>query len=81
MLQRSKRPPGALHILFFVRWNKEKEHPEFPIVVQWKRIQLGTVRMWVQSLALLSGLRIKRCRELWCRSQTQLRCGVAVALV
>ena len=29
-----------------------------PIVVQWKRIQLGTMRWWVQSLASLSGLRI-----------------------
>ena len=35
---------------------------------------------WVQSLALLSGLRIWRCRELWCRSQTriQCRCGSGV---
>ena len=53
-----------------------------PVVVQGKRIQLGTMRMWVQSLALLSGLRIQRCLEggvgcrwgldpallwLWCR--------------
>ena len=36
---------------------------------------LGTMRLWVQSLALLSGLRIRRCRELWLGS------GVAVALV
>ena len=26
------------------------------------------MRMWVGSLALLSGLGIQRCRELWCRS-------------
>ena len=26
--------------------------------------------MWVQSLPLFSGLRIGRCHELWCRSQT-----------
>ena len=32
------------------------------------------------SLALLSGLRIRRCRELWCQLQTQLRSHVAVAL-
>ena len=32
----------------------------------------------VQPLALLSGLRIWHCREPWCRSQTQLRFGVAV---
>ena len=32
-------------------------------------------------LALLSGLRIRRCHELWCRSQIWLRSGVAVAVV
>ena len=30
------------------------------------------MRLRVQSLALLSGLRIQRCLELWCRSQTWL---------
>ena len=30
------------------------------------------MRLRVQSLALLSGLRIRRCRELWCRLQTHL---------
>ena len=35
--------------------------------------------MQVQSLALLSGLRIWRCRELWCRSQMRLGSGVAVS--
>ena len=29
--------------------------------------------------ALLSGFRIWHCRELWCRLQTRLRSGVAVA--
>ena len=32
------------------------------------------------TLALLSGLRIRRCRELWCRLQTRLGSCVAVAL-
>ena len=32
-----------------------------PIVVQWKGIRLGTIRLWVQSLASLSGLRILCC--------------------
>ena len=31
--------------------------------------------------ASLSGLRIWRCCELWCRSQAQLGSGVAVAVV
>ena len=39
------------------------------------------MRIWVLSLASLSGLRIRRCCELWCRSQMQLRSGVAVAVV
>ena len=39
------------------------------------------MRMQVPSLALLGGLRILCCHELWCRSQTQLRSDIAVALV
>ena len=31
-------------------------------MAQRKRIQLGNMRLWVQSLPLLSGLRIQRCR-------------------
>ena len=42
--------------------------------------------MWVQSLASLSGLSIRHFRELWYRSQTQLRsrcccsCGIGLKL-
>ena len=43
-----------------------------PVEAWQKRIRLGTTRLWVQSLALLSGLRIQRCYELWCRLQTWL---------
>ena len=43
--------------------------------------QLVSMRMWVQPLALLSGLRIQRYYELWYRSKTQLRSHVAVAVV
>ena len=35
-----------------------------------QRIRLGTMRWRVRSLPLLSGLTIRRCRELWCRLQT-----------
>ena len=48
------------------------------MVAQWKGTQLVT-RMWVQSLALLSGLRTQRCHELWCRLHMRLGSGVAVA--
>ena len=51
-----------------------------PVVAQWKQIQLGTMRLSVRSLALLNGLRIWRCHELWCGSQMRLRSGIAVAV-
>ena len=50
-------------------------------MAQRKRIQLASMRTWVRSLALLSGLRLRRCRELWCRWQMRLGSGVAVAVV
>ena len=51
-----------------------------PIVVQWKLIWLVSMEIQVQYLALLSGLSILHCYELWCRSQPRLRSGVAVAV-
>ena len=62
-------------------WPKEFYTFGVPVMAWWKQIQLGTMRLQVQSLALLSGLRIRRCRELWCRSQIQLGSRIAVALV
>ena len=50
-----------------------------PITAQWKLLQLGAMRLWVRSLASLHGLRIRCCHDLWCRSQTRLGSGVAVA--
>ena len=38
------------------------------------------MRMQVPFLALLSGLTIRHCHELWCGSQTWLRSLVAVAV-
>ena len=57
----------------------QKRAKGVPSVVWWKQIRLGTVRVWVQSLDSLSGLRIWHCHELQCRSQMQLRSHVAVA--
>ena len=34
-----------------------------PIVAQGKQVQLASMRMWVQSLSWLSGLRIQRCQS------------------
>ena len=39
------------------------------------------MRMWFQPLALLSGLRIWSCHELWCSSQMRLGSHVGVAVV
>ena len=50
-------------------------------MAQWKGTQLVPMRMLIESLASLSGLRMWRCHELWCSSQTQLGSGVAVAVV
>ena len=51
-----------------------------PIVAQRKQTRLGTMRLWVSSLASLSGLRIQHCCELWCRSQMWLGSDVAVVV-
>ena len=66
------------------RKKKEREKKKkngAPVVAQRERIQLGTMSLQVRSLASISELRIRHCRELWCRSQTQLGSGVAVAVV
>ena len=49
-------------------------------MAQWKRIQVGTMRLRVRSLASLSGLRIRRYQELWCKLQMRLGSGIAVAV-
>ena len=49
-------------------------------MAQQKRIWLASRRTLVRSLASLSGLRIWRGHELWCRSQTQLRSVDAVSV-
>ena len=45
---------------------------EFPLWLCGLRTCLVSTRMQVQSLASISGLNIRRCRELQCRSQMQL---------
>ena len=51
-----------------------------PIMAQWYRAQLVSMRIVVQSLSLLSELRIQCCHELWCSLQTLLRSDVAVTV-
>ena len=55
--------------------------PGVLIMAQGVKNPTNVHKMQVGSLASLSGLRIPCGRELWCRSQTQLGSGVAVALV
>ena len=52
-----------------------------PVVAQWLTNPTRNQEVAGRSLALLSGLRIQYCRELWYRLQTQLRSHVAVARV
>ena len=51
-----------------------------PTVAPQKGIRLGTMKLQVQSLALLSGSRIWCCHELWCRLQMRLGSRIAVAV-
>ena len=51
-----------------------------PIMAQWKRTWLVSMRPWLQSLILLSGLRIRCCCELWYRLWMRLRSCVAGAM-
>ena len=62
-----------------IQYVKKLINAGVPTVAQWKRIRLGTMRLRVQSMASLRGLRIWHCPELWYRSQTQLGSSVAVA--
>ena len=51
------------------------------VVVQWVKDLTLSLRMWVQSLASLSGLRIWCGCKLWHRSQMWLASSVAMAVV
>ena len=62
-------------------WGEQGSDPGVSIVAQGKRIQLGTMRMQVLSLASLSGLGIQCYCELGCSLQMLLGSGVAVAVV
>ena len=46
---------------------QKRQRQEFPSWLSGQRTQLVSMRTRVQSLALLSGLRIWCCCELWCR--------------
>ena len=54
---------------------------EFPLWLSGLQTQLVSMKLQTLSLALLGGLKIQCCHELWCRPQTWLRSGVVVAVV
>ena len=56
------------------------ELQEFPLRLSGLRTRLVSMRMRVQSLALLSGLKIQHCHKLWYRLQIRLGSSVAVAV-
>ena len=63
------------------RGGRRKIRVGVPIVAQQKQIQLVSMRMLVQSLTPLSGLRIQHCHKLWCSSQAWLGSHVGGAVV
>ena len=81
LVRRGKYKYGILEMHLKLRDQKQKIILRVPVVAQQKRIQLGTTRLQVPSLASLSGLRIQHCRELWYRSQMSLGSDVAVSVV
>ena len=66
--------------------NKQTNKKGVPVVAQWLTNPTRNHEVAGWSLPLLSGLTIRRCRELWCcrdlwcRLQTRLGSRVAVAL-
>ena len=68
MLKYDVKAFSAYWVHLLAEISSKKEYSGVPVVAQW----LMKLRMWIQSLALLNGLRIWCCPELWCRSQTQL---------
>ena len=65
------------NLKYFMNFAFEKlwEFPSWP-----RRTQLESMRLQIQSLASLSGLRMCCCCELWCSLQMQLGSCVAMAV-
>ena len=66
-------------VVVYVGKESEREL-EFPLWFIWLRIWLVSIRMWVWSLVLLSGLRIWCCLKLQHRWQMWLGSGISVAM-
>ena len=64
-INQTLKTPSDKVLCFIFALRKYREG--LPLMAQRKQIRLGTMRLWVWSLASPSGWRIRRCRELWCR--------------
>ena len=81
MLTLKKKKIQISNLYFHLKkTEKEGQTTGIPIVAPRKQIQLGTMRLRVQSLASISGLRMLCCHELWCGLQTQLVSSIAEAV-
>ena len=61
-------------------WEKKNKTLQFPLWLSRLRTQLASTRMWVQSLASFSGLRIQCCHKFWGRSKMQLEYSITMAV-
>ena len=73
-------PAPATPVLLSPSSSHTKWRQEFPLWLNRLGAQLGSMRMQVQSLASLSGLRTQRCHELWCRLPMRLESCFPVAV-
>ena len=80
---RSWRCTCSKHSRFPTNQQPHKKHTRIgaPAAAPWVKNPTSIHEDSVQSLASLSGLRIRCCRELWCRSQTRLRFHATLAVV
>ena len=69
---------GTLILVGGISYFKNKK--EFPLWLSSKQPDSISMRLPVQALASLGGLRIQCWRELWCRLQVRLGSGVDVAV-
>ena len=70
--------PLTLGILYYQPPIKKPATLGVPNMAQWLTNLTRTMRLRVRSLALLSGLRIRHCSELWYRLKMWLGSQVAV---
>ena len=74
-------PPKVKFDVWGEGYFRKRHSMEFPLWLGRLRTLLASIRIQVQSLALLSGLRICCCHKLWQRSQMKLKSGIGVAVV